>query len=293
MTRSALKSNGVRCALTIVVVMTGFANRPIRAEGVKEDWDWATAMAEVAARGREKNREGVVLSLGDSLTYANPSTRWARNPVGGEPGDLAVLEWSHAGKGDDSDGWHLASVDAAQGRSETAASGIRTDEFIAGGKAGLPPLKGILARYKPQVAFVLLGANDASAGRTPEEVARDMAMILDVLLANGTIPVLQLLAPRADPRCDELSRQYNRRFLEIARERKLPVIDLYGEFTTRAPGDAWKHRLLLDDGVHFTHELSGGPPTEENLAQCGYLLRCWLSVQKLKEIKARVLDPVK
>jgi lysophospholipase L1-like esterase len=293
MTRSGLKSKGLRGIVAMGILLTGLTGHPILAGVVTEDWDWVAAMAEVAAAGRVKNREGVVLSLGDSLTYANPSTRWARSPAGGSPGDLEVLKWSHAGTGDDSDGWHLASVDAAQGRSETAASGIRTDEFLAGGKAGLPPLGDILSRYKPQVAFVLLGANDASAGRKPDEVAGDMAVILDLLLARGTIPVLQLLAPRADPGRDELTRQYNRRFLEIARGRKIPVIDLYGEFLTRAPGDAWKSGLLHEDGVHFTHEWSGGPPTEENLAQCGYLLRCWLSVQKLREIKTRVLDQMK
>jgi hypothetical protein len=99
-------------------------------------------------------------------------------------------------------------------------------------------------------------------------------------------------SPRTPPG-DSLTRQYNRRFLEIARGRKIPVIDLYGEFLTRAPGDAWKSGLLHEDGVHFTHEWSGGPPTESNLARCGYLLRCWLLVQKLKEIKARVSDQMK
>jgi lysophospholipase L1-like esterase len=235
-----------------------------------------------------------VLSLGDSLTYANQSTRWARNPQGGAADDKAVLSWSHAGKRDDSDGWHLASLDApGGGRSETAVSGIRTDEYIRGGKAGIRPLQETIAKYRPQVAFVLLGANDASAGRKPDDVAKDMATILDALLANGTIPVLQLVAPRAAVAKDELSRKYNEKYLELARARKIPIIDLYGEFKTRAPGDAWQTQLLGKDGVHFTHELSGGPPTDENLAKCGYLLRCWLAVQKLKEIKTKVIDEVK
>jgi lysophospholipase L1-like esterase len=260
---------------------------------VKEDWDWAAAMTAVAKQGREKNREGVVLSLGDSLTYANQSTRWARNPQGGTPEEKAVLAWSHAGKKDDSDGWHLASLDApGGGRSETAASGIRADEYIRGAK-GLPPLQEIIAKYRPQVAFVLLGANDASANRPPDAVAKDMATILDALLANGTIPVLQSVAPRAAAAKDDLSRKYNEKYLELARERKIPFIDLYGEFVTRAPDGAWKDQLLQKDGVHFTHDRSGGPPTEENLSRCGYLLRCWLSVQKLKEIKAKVIDQAK
>jgi lysophospholipase L1-like esterase len=269
------------------------ASKPAAAV-VKEDWDWASAMAVVEKQGRGKNREGVVLSLGDSLTYANQSTRWARNPQGGTPEDKAVLEWSHAGRKDDSDGWHLASVDApGGGRSETAASGVRTDEYLRGGKAGLPALKELIAKYRPQVAFVMLGANDASAGRKPEEVARDMATILDALLANGTIPVLQFAAPRANAAKDDLTRQYNAEYLRLARERKIPVIDLYGEFTARAPDGAWKTQLLNKDGVHFTTDRAGGPPTSENLANCGYLLRCWLAVGKLREIKAQAIGQAK
>lgn len=260
----------------------------------KEDWDWASAMRTVAAQGREKNREGVVLSLGDSLTYANQSTRWARNAKGATPEEKAVLEWSHAGKKDDSDGWHLASLDApGGGRSETAVSGIRTDEYIRGGKAGIQSLKETIEKYKPQVAFVLLGANDASKGRPPADVAKDMATILDALLANGTIPVLQLAAPRANPAKDELTRKYNAEYLRLARERKIPVIDLYGEFMTRAPNGAWKDQLLSKDGIHFTTEGAGGPATPENLAKCGYLLRCWLAVGKLREVKAQVIEQAK
>jgi hypothetical protein len=67
------------------------------------------------------------------------------------------------------------------------------------------------------------------------------------------------------------------------------MIDLYGEFVTRAPND-WKTKLISGDGIHFTGELSNGPATPENLAQCGYLLRCWSAVQKLSEVKAKAID---
>lgn len=270
------------------VVVPAVAARPTSV--TREDWDWAAAMRAVVARGRAKNREGVVLTLGDSLSYANQSTRWARTQTGAKPEEKAVLAWSHAGKADDSDGWWLASVDRPSGRSETAASGVQTDEYLRGGKGGLPPLQAIVQTHRPQVAFVLLGANDATAGRKPEDVAKDMAAILDALLANGTVPVLQLLAPRANEGKDALTRQYNAAYLMLARTRKIPLIDLYGEFVTRAPDGAWQTQLLQKDGIHFSHERAGGPPTEENLANCGYLLRCWLAVAKLREIKAQTID---
>jgi lysophospholipase L1-like esterase len=259
---------------------------------MREDWDWADRMREVARRGLNSNRAGVVLTLGDSLSYANSSTRWARTATGASPGQMAVLKWSHAGEQNDRDGWWLAAVDRPENRSETAASGLRTDECLRGGRGGLPPLRDLVSRYRPQVAFVLLGANDASARRAPEVVAADMGAILDVLLDHGTVPVLQLLAPRADPAADDLSREYNRRFVELARARQIPLIDLRGEFLERAPQGAWRTQLLQPDGLHFSHERADGPPSAENLANCGYLLRCWLAVEKLAQIKACALDPI-
>jgi lysophospholipase L1-like esterase len=268
---------------------------PIRAADtvVKDDWDWVPAMISIARQGKDRTKAGVVLSLGDSLTYANQSTRWAKNPDGASAEEKAVLTWSHAGRKNDSDGWWLAAVDRPGNRSETAASGVRTDEFLRGGKGGLPPLKAILEQYRPQVAFVLLGANDASAGRKPDEVEKEMRSIIEMLLNNGTIPVLQTVAPRAQDGKNELSRKYNELYVALAREKKIPLIDLYGEFVTRAPDGAWKTQLLGNDGIHFSGELAGGPPSEKHLANCGYLLRCWLAVQKLKEIKTSVIDQVK
>lgn len=277
-----------RLALSFVAML--FAAGLLRAEDkvVKEDWDWAAAMIKVVKKGKD-NKEGVVLSLGDSITYANQSTRWAKGQNGATPEDKAVLKWSHAGERNDQDGWHLAAVDCPGNRSETAASGVRTDQYIQGGKGGLPPLKAILEKYKPQVAFILLGANDALGGRKPEDVLKNMTTIVDTILANGTIPVLQTTAPFADDNKTALVRQYNELFLKMAKEKKIPIVDLFGEFMTRAPGGAYK-TALLSDGTHFSYGISDGPPTEDNLKKCGYLLRCWLSVQKLKDIKKDVID---
>ncbi len=258
---------------------------------LREDWNWVEAMRTVAAKGKGVNRVGVVLTLGDSLSYANQSTKWAKYGKGHTPEDKAVLKWSHAfEKKSDSNGWWLAAVDRPGGRSETAASGIRTDQYIRGGFHGLPSLKDILGKYKPQVAFVMLGTNDACAKRKPEDVAKNMGIILDTIMAAGTVPVLQFCPPiRKDAR-HAIVKKYNKLYLELARKKKVPIIDLYGEFLTRAPDGGWKTQLMSRDGIHFTPKLSAGPPTDHNLARCGYLLRCWLAVQKLKKIKSKVLE---
>lgn len=61
-------------------------------------------------------------------------------------------------------------------------------------------------------------------------------------------------------------------------------------WAARRPGDAWHGTLISADGVHPSSAAAQGPATPENLAKCGYLLRNWLNVHKVMEIKAKVLD---
>lgn len=250
--------------------------------------DYAGPMAKVAAKSAA--RPGVVLHLGDSITYANPYSAWARRGKGRTAQDQALLKWMHAGEGNDLDGWHLASVDRPGNRSETAASGVRSDEFITGGKGGLPSLVEILKKYAPQVAVVMLGTNDVTAGRAVAAYKADMARIMDAMLAAGTIPILSTIPPC--PGREDQARAYNAALEEIAKERKLPLIDYWGEIMKRRPKD-WNGTLLGKDDVHPTGEGADGEPTEENLGRSGYLLRGWLSVRKIAEVKERVLDKVR
>lgn len=263
---------------------------------VKETWDWAAEMIPVAKKFT--GTEGMVVLMGDSLTYANQSTLWAwsvswNNRGGYSDSDKAVLRWSHAYDGrKDTNGWWMAAIDRPGNRSETAASGIRTDQYIKGGFHGLPALAAILKKFNPQVAFILLGTNDAGR-RKPDDVLKDMNTIVETVLANGTVPVLTTLPPAAGEGKHKPIREINARYLSLAADRKLPIIDLYGEFLSRRPGGTWRTTLVGPDGVHLTAELASGPPTEENLKKCGYLLRCYLTVQKLQEVKAKVLDKAK
>src|SRR4051794_31486875 len=94
-----------------------------------QGWDYAAAMKQVVAKGH--GRPGVVLHVGDSITYANPYSAWARAGEGRTEADRQVLKWMHAGANDDTDGWHLASFDHPDGgRSYTACGGIRADEML-------------------------------------------------------------------------------------------------------------------------------------------------------------------
>ena len=247
-------------------------------------------MRQIAAKFH--GREGVVLHVGDSITYANPYSQWARYGKGQTPADQTVLKWMHAGANDDSDGWHLCSVDLPGGRSYTACGGIRIDEMLAGGKSGMPPLAKILDQYKPQIALLMLGTNDASAGRTADEYAKDLQAAIDQILRRGIIPILSTIPPHPAKR--ELAASYNQRLREIAKRNGLPLIDYEREILLRRPND-WNGTLIGRNDVHPTADQGGATaasaPTAENLRNSGYLLRGWLSIQKISEVKKRVIDP--
>src|SRR4051812_6027141 len=118
-----------------------------------QPWDYVPAMRRVAAKFH--GRPGVVLHLGDSITYANPYGQWARAGQGRTEEDRAALAWMHAGSDDDSDGWYLARADLPEGRSFTACGGLRADEMLAGGESNLPPLEALLSRYRPPAAVFI------------------------------------------------------------------------------------------------------------------------------------------
>lgn len=258
--------------------------------GKRESWDYAPAMLKVARQF--KGVEGVVLHLGDSITYASPYTAWARGGEGKTKEDEAILRWSHCGEENDRDGWYLARVDRPEGGSYTAASGVRADQYLAGGFKGLAPLDEIISKYHPQVAILMLGTNDAWAQRPVESYAADMETIVTRLLKHGTVVILSTIPPLIDRL--ELQGKYNEALWKLAEKHQLPVIDFYGEILARRPGMTWDGTLLYKGDGHPTAEMGGvtatSAPTPENLRQSGYLLRGWLSVKKLEEVKARVLD---
>ena len=254
-----------------------------------QPWDYAAPMKKVAERF--KGRPGVVLHIGDSITYSNPYGQWARGGEGKTAEDKAILAWMHTGADDDTDGWWLARVDRPGGRSDTACSGIRADEMLAGGKEKLPPLTKMLDMYKPQMVVMMLGTNDASANRPATKYKADMEKAVDLMLDRGIICILSTIPPHPGQR--ELAKSYNEALCQLAKPRGLPLIDFEKEILKRRPDD-WNGTLLGKGDVHPTtkvgESMPTSAPTAENLRNSGYLLRGWLSVQKIAEVKRMVVD---
>jgi lysophospholipase L1-like esterase len=274
-----------RTLLLIGIAVTGLlqVDKPL-----PQAWSYAEAMKKVAARG--SGRAGVVLHVGDSITYANPYGQWAKSGAGKTDEDLATLAWMHLGKENNTDGWYLASYDhPAGGRSYTACSGIRLDELLAGGKQRMPPLAAMLEEYRPQVVVLLIGTNDVSANRPLASYVNDMIKTLDLITDKGIVPVLTTIPPQVQN--PELARSYNRELRRLAKERSLPLIDFEREILKRHPSD-WNGTLMAKDDVHPSATngttTPTSAPTAENLSRSGYLLRCWITVQKLTEIRRSV-----
>lgn len=254
-------------------------------KGKKEPYDWTPAMHELTKDF--KGKPGMVLRLGDSITYANPGSAYLRYGKDRTAEQVKACQWMNASENNKTSGIWLSIADQPGGRSFTAASGVTTAQYLQGGKGGLPKLDHIIKEHQPQIACVLLGTNDLNANVAPDAYAKNMEIIVGKLLANKTIPVLITIPPMQ--RKTDAAVAFNERLWQIAAKHKLPVIDYHGEILARRPND-WLGTLISKDGVHPTAAESGGPATEENLAKGGYLLLGWATLNKLVEVKKNVID---
>ncbi len=225
-------------------------------------------------------------------------------------------------------GWYLAAADTTALRGMTAANGLRmstlvsgccnmgptmpavTDPVAARQTVGDPTYTAnlqvdtlISAFGDAQFAVVMLGTNDPGSA----SVLVDLTTIIDRLEAQHIVPILSTIPPRADPYNNLLVIQFNRLLTQLARARSLPLIAFHEELLLRRPGNAWMNTLISSDGVHPSASSGGyaadsdpyrpgGDPvtrtTGDALLNVGYLLRSWVTVQKLQEMKLYVIDGV-
>lgn len=227
-------------------------------------------------------------------------------------------------------GYYLAAADTSGVRGMTAASGIAANEMLSGsgnGGTAMPSdtntttakVKIADATYDrdihidtlaaafadAQIAVLMLGTNDANGSRTANAFISDLTAIVDKLEARHIVVVLSTIPPMTSSG-SSLVDPYNTAIRNFAQTRGLPLIDFYAEILARKPGSTWQNTLISGDGVHPS--ASGGASygaasdpyadggnssthtTGPACSEVGYLLRSWLTVQKLKEVKSYVID---
>jgi hypothetical protein len=225
-------------------------------------------------------------------------------------------------------GWYLADADTTLQRGMTSSGGLSTGEFLSGSGNGGPDMPvsadAVLARQiladatyagnleidtllaafgDAQFAVVMLGTNDPG---TPDNLSA-LSTIVDKLEAQHVVTILSTVPPRNDAFSNDLNVQFNAGIRNLARTRSLPLIDYYQEILLRRPGTTWFGTLISSDGVHPTGSGAGFSPgsnpytpggdpathrTGDAPSNVGYLLRSWLTIQKLKEVKQYVIDGI-
>lgn len=191
----------------------------------------------------------------------------------------------HTEARDTTDGWWLCRTELEHYRAYTAESGLKSGMLLAGGRRGLPPLAKLLDEFRPRMVTVECGIYDVEDGVPRDEYRRNMAAALDLILDRGAIPLQNTIPPfRAQL---ARTRAFNDVLRVLAEDRGIPLLDLEREVFARRPDD-WFGSLM--DRIHLTAGPTTAEPTAENLARSGYLLRGWLTVRKIAEVKRRVLD---
>lgn len=166
-----------------------------------------------------KKRPRTILNLGDSISCSDCFVWHLRTRLS-EPGMLS------------SEGYrYLPKNLGARGGMESSWGKQRV------GKA--------LSRGDPELATILFGTNDLQHGkRDPKRFRANMEAIVEACIGNKTVPIL-LKIPTARTIKDEVLDLFNREVDELAKAKKIPVIDTCTIF--RKYG-GWK--ALCFDGVH-------------------------------------------
>lgn len=268
---------------TLLDVASSLGERTIvPVPALAEDW---TPMCEVAAGFT--GEPGVVLHIGDSITHDPAYAKYAIEGAGKTSDETAICNWMRAEERSERNGWFLAS--GLHQFPHTASNGITAHEFLDG-KRTAAPLEELVRRYRPQIAIVMFGTNEATRAIEPAAHKASINRIVDILFSHNCVPVVSTVPPHY--RRLKLVKEYNEGVRSVAAARRILMIDYFSEIASRQP-TRWNGSLMQENDVHpsaWPHP--EGPATVENLRECGYLLRGWLSVKKIMDVKRNVLDPL-
>jgi lysophospholipase L1-like esterase len=139
----------------------------------------------------------------------------------------------------------------AAGRWERFFPEVRSSNFGVDGDCSEDVLRrlGPVVESKPRKLFLMIGTNDLGRGYGEDSIVANVAAILDRLRAAlpDCLMYLQSVLPREAVYSDRV-RSLNRRYAEVARERGVSFIDLFGLF---ADDDGGLRGALTEDGLHL------------------------------------------
>jgi lysophospholipase L1-like esterase len=160
-----------------------------------------------------------------------------------------------------------------------------------------------LKDLNPEAAVIMFGTNDLGELRR-DEYERKTAAVVDRCLKNGTVVILTTPPPRSGHL--EKSKDFADAVREVAKKKKVPVIDYHPEILKRRPDD-WDGAgskfkdvkggeyevptLIARDGVHPSNPRAHQDYSDESLSKNGYALRNALTLTAYANVVRLVMRP--
>jgi hypothetical protein len=235
-----------------------------------------TLVAQGAARG---NPHDVMSKLGDSITESASfmdDCGYGWYDLGLHPELLTTVQYFSA---------HSLPEgrNSLNRQSLCATAGWTTGDALNGGTSA--PIYQELNAVHPQWAIIMYGTNDMDRSDLTTFQA-NMNRILDIVEANGTVPIISTVPNRHDStRAAALVPQFNDAIRTIAATRHIPLID-YNVAMSPLPNEG-----VGPDGIHPNSYNNGG-----NIEACyftsagvqyGYNMRTLTALQMLDRIRAQ------
>lgn len=131
-----------------------------------------------------------------------------------------------------------------EGFRHTVINASVSGETSAGGRSRLPAA---LARHKPDLLILELGANDGLRGLQPAVMAENLAAMIAAARSRGAKVLLvgMQMPPNYGP---AYTRRFHQTFVDVAKAHKVPLVPFLLD------GFSDKRELFQADGIHPTAE---------------------------------------
>lgn len=238
---------------------------------------WVAAMR-TAHRGFS-GQAGYVAQFGDSITYS--MAFWTA--IGWDEPDQYLTQDDGLPKRPERRWRDTLQGFRAKGPEHGNYSGWRIGDVLRAAD-------GVLQRERPEVAIIMVGTNDVSGGRVPDDYRAGLEQLVKKCVAAHCVPILSTIPPFRGR--DKVVAEANQIIRELAQQQQTPLVDYYAACLELRPDRTWDGTIISQDGVHP----SGGKTnvyTADNMRICGYALRNWVTFLGVREVYFRVLTVTK